>query len=340
MKKLLIVALILAVMPAFAGVEISGILDLDYFMTTPNDSALEAENFFGIIGSKLNFKVTDLAEGTDALVKMNIADISNGMDSAGAFQLEEIWIAKKGPFGQDALGFKFGKMEVPFNLDVDNGITHSMTNRSGLAYTTGGAAGEIDYTWGLNVNYMIGDGLGTVNLTLFEGIGGTDETDDADLDTGLFQSLALNWDTGKDVDAFGVAGLRIVVGYAMFAGENIPATADNADPGSEMSVGATYALKDMGLCFGLEILIADENRADCMIIALDVDYAQEMFEVGLTYEQAAYDTADTTDSRIAIRANYILDEKNKIRFEYSMMGNADDSDLGGNIISLGYLGVF
>lgn len=339
MKKLLIVALMLAMIPAFA-VEVGGQLDLNYIMETPNDDLIEPESYFGMVSTKLTFK-QELMEGTTGFVKMNLLEPkSDGMDSvpvpAGGFiVLEEMWAAKTGAFGQEALGFKFGKMEVPFNLDVDNGITHSMTNRSGGAYASGlGATGEIDFTWGLNVNYGLGEGMGTINLTIFEGAGGINAATGEDADTGMFQSIALNWDTGKDVDAFGVAGLRIVVGYAMYPNDTLDESAN------DISIGATYTLKDLGLCIGLEIIMSSEFAADCMIIALDVDYKQELFEAGLTYEQATFDTADTSDSRIAIRGAYILDENNKLRLEYAMTDNADNDDAGESRISLGYLATF
>jgi hypothetical protein len=325
MKKLLIVALMLAVLPAFA-VEFGGKIDLNYHMETPNDDTIEPESYFGMVSTKITLK-EELGEGLTGFVKLDLDENkSNGVGSASLIWTEEVWVAKAGAFGQEALGFKFGKMEVPGNLDYDTGTTHTISNRI-----------ELDETWGLNVNYGLGEGMGTINLTVFEGGGGLNAATGEDADTGMFQSLVLQWDTGKGIDAFGVAGLRLVVAYGMVALDTVDETA------SIISIAGTYTLKDLGLCIGLEIdmLTYVFNGEDgSMLIALNADYdINEEIAVGLSYEMLQYAEAGATDahteSRIAIRASYKVADATKLRLEYAMVDDSEDDTVGESLISLG-----
>lgn len=348
MKKLLVVLIALMIAVPVMAAEVSGSIDVNYFMETFNDDVApdEPESYFGMVSSKLIVK-HELGENLNGLVKLNLLEpYSYGIDSNDAgppayMVIEEVWVAKTDAFDQAGLGFKFGKMEVPFNLDYDTNITRNISN-----------ALEIDFTWGLNTSYAV-EGVGTFNLTLIEGVGGEDDVDDIDLDTGLGSSLVLNWDTGED--AFEVAGLRLVVGYAMIAGQDIAATEDNADAGSVISIGATYTLADQGMKFGLEYDM-EKNYLTQMImgsvegstlIAINFDYdINEEISVGLSYEMLAIaeDTAialpSSTYNRMAIRGSYAIAEDTKLRLEYSSDADSEDDTMGGTLIALGVFSKF
>ena len=438
MKKLLVVLIALMIAVPVMAAEVSGSIDVNYFMETFNDDVApdEPESYFGMVSSKLIVK-HELGENLNGLVKLNLLEpYSYGIDSNDAgppayMVIEEVWVAKTDAFDQAGLGFKFGKMEVPFNLDYDTNITRNISNALEIDFTWGlntsyavegvgtfnltlieGVGGEddvddidldtglgsslvlnwdtgedafevaglgfkfgkmevpfnldydtnitrnisnaleIDFTWGLNTSYAV-EGVGTFNLTLIEGVGGEDDVDDIDLDTGLGSSLVLNWDTGED--AFEVAGLRLVVGYAMIAGQDIAATEDNADAGSVISIGATYTLADQGMKFGLEYDM-EKNYLTQMImgsvegstlIAINFDYdINEEISVGLSYEMLAIaeDTAialpSSTYNRMAIRGSYAIAEDTKLRLEYSSDADSEDDTMGGTLIALGVFSKF
>jgi len=369
-KSILILGLLVAAgIPLMAAdVTVSGVVDPTYMMVTPeDDNDNEADqSYFGLVESSVSVKA-EIDKGLVGLVKLQLMEPqSNGIKSGNflygfglAFvQLEELWVAKADAFGQKGLGFKFGKMEVPHNLDYDTGVTHTLSNLL-----------EIDYTWGLNVSYALpGENFGTVNLTTFEGMGGLDttETPPDDEDTGLFNSLALQWDTGED--AFGVAGLRLVVAYAMIASD------EDQDDGSNISVGATYTLKDLGLCVGLEVDMINDvylptdvvidghpgldlGSEGAMLIALNVDYTiQDKYGVGLSYEQLSVDEDtdaglnEETLTRLAVRGSYKVNDNTTLRLEYASVTSDDDKtavdastadkEVGGTVISVGVLATF
>jgi hypothetical protein len=370
MKKLMLLVglLFVAGIPLMAAdVTVGGVLDLNYVMDSPadDDDDEPSESYFGTVSTKLTTKA-DFGDDLIGFAKLNFVEDINmgtghsyGMDTIGILTVEEAWVSKANAFGQEGLGFKFGKMEVPGNLDIDNGITHSLSNRF-----------EIDYTWGLNVNYAV-EGVGTFNLTTFEGMGGLDATGPDDEDTGLFSSLSLQWDTGEN--AFEVEGLRLVVAYGMLASD------DDQDDGSVISIGGTYSLAgmDVPLTIGLEIdmvsnvdigdfYVDDQVALDlgsAMLMALNVDYdINEEFSVGLSYETLAVDEDDLdapsipaaiekqTITRLALRGEYNVAEDVKMRFEYADISN-DNSDIavdtstadketGGNTIAIGVLATF
>lgn len=364
MKKLMLLVglLFVAGIPLMAAdVTVGGQLDLNYFMDSPADDNDDepSESYFGMVSTKLTAKA-DFGENLIGFVKLNLVEDpfgdghSAGMDTFGMITTEEMWISKADAFGQAGLGFKFGKMEVPGNLDIDNGITHSLSNRF-----------EVDLTWGLNVNYAV-EGVGTFNLTTFEGMGGVDTTGPDDEDAGLFSSMILQWDTGEN--AFEVEGLRLVVAYGMVASD------EDQDDGSIISIGGTYSLAgmDVPLTIGLEIdmisnvdvgdlAISDQPALDlgsAMLLALNVDYKiNEEFSVGLSYETLTVDEddadppsipadiAEQTITRLALRGEYNVAEDVKLRFEYADISN-DNSDIGadketgGNIIGIGVLAKF
>jgi len=352
MKKLLVIALVLAALPLFGqgtgtSVSMGAIIDADYFMATPKDDTAASESFFGTVSGAVLVNAA-LANDVTGLVKMKVGEflsvggiqMSDGRDVLGYMAFEEMWVAKKGAFGQADLGFKFGKQDVPFNLNIDNGTTHPLTY--GTALMSSGI-GAINNTWGFGVSYAVAN-VGTFTLTTFEGLGGTDTsgTDPVDEDTGLFTSMALNWDTGVGVDAFGVAGLRLVVGYAMLA------TDEDADNGSIISLGGTYTIPGMPLVVNLEIdmstAVSAVDQEGAMLMGLGADYTVEQFKVGLKYESLAYTKDDAiamkanSDTRIALYGSYILAQDSEIRFEYSDVANSEDDTLGASIIAIGYKG--
>lgn len=366
MKKLMLLVglLMIAGIPLMAAeVTVSGIIDANYFNDTPTDDNDDepSEGYFGEICASL--KVTaELAEGLKGVAKLAMVEAkSAGVNSTSGIALEELYVSKVDAFGQKGLGMLFGKMEVPHNMDLDQGITHSLS----WLY-------EMDECWGLTVSYAV-EGVGTFKLTTFEGYPGLDFSGDpADEDTGLFNSMTLQWDTGED--AFEVAGLRLVVAYAAVARD------EDLDDASNISIGGTYTLKDMGLKFGLEIDMSTSffNLADltegvapsyyltegCMLIAINVDYTipDQPFKVGLTYEMLTMneDTSDefeaamgiagaelesNTTTRLALRGEYNLveDGSTKIRFEYSSLTNdleGLEDEFGGSVIAIGVLGKF
>jgi hypothetical protein len=384
MKKLIVVIMMLVVAPVMA-LEISGQIDMNYFMWSPADSDDTpsipgppdteeiSQSYFGTVAgnTKLCFS-QDMGDGLSAFVKLLLVEVSDGADTTGYYGTEEIWVQKKGAFDQEALSFKFGKMEVPGNLDYDVGITHTFSN--GAALISRGV-GEIDRAYGLSVAYAV-EGVGTFTLTTFEGLPGVDNAvDEKDEDTGLFQSIALQWATGAD--AFGVAGLDLTVAYIM-----VPGFLDY-DNGSLISLGGTYTLMDGALKLGLEIgmsksmahvqgfSLAAAADTDCvdvdggMLIALNVDYKiNEEFSVGLSYEMLTYqdvpdgvaagtDLEAGTDSRMAIRGSYTVAENVALRLEYASVGNSsediveadtdgdgDEDDPGYSLISLGMMAKF
>lgn len=366
MKKLLVIALVLATLPLFGqgtSVEWSAVIDPTYVMMTPVDTDTSGgvvdpeeigDSYFQEVNSCVNAKLT-CDGGITGLVKLGIVDRSNGVDTSGSVGIDEIWAAKEGAFGQDALSFKFGQFDIPFNLNVDNGVTHAFTYGTALAST---GIGAINDTWGFCVGYKV-DGVGQFYLTTYEGLAGASIADEADEDTGLFTSLALNWDTGAD--AFGVPGLRLVVGYGMRASE------EDLDNGSCISVGGTYTIPGLPLVVSLEIdsstSIADGggfyiDEEGAMLMALGADYTvNDQFSVGLKYESIAYneiadafgpgaDMDANTDSRIALYGSYILAPNSQIRFEYASVTNdyeatdwdtdGDDDELGYSTIAIGF----
>lgn len=375
MKKLLVIALILAALPLFGqgtSINMGATIDPNYFMMTPKDDAAASESFFGEVSAALIANMV-LPGDITGFLKYNVNEsMSNDTTSGGTIDLydvfdeydtfglpavnggefvvdlptasapigiEELWVAKKGAFGQADLGFKFGKQDVTFNLNVDNGITHAMTDGSAVISS---GIGAIDNTWGFAVNYAVA-GVGTFTLTTFEYLGGTDNsgTDPVDEDSGLFTSMALNWDTGAD--AFGVAGLRLVVGYAMLA------TDEDADNGSIISLGGTYTIPGMPLVVSLEIdmstAVTFVDQQGGMLMALGADYAvNEQFKAGLKYESLAYSEDKdilmdaNSDSRIALYGSYILAQDSEIRFEYSDTANSEIDVVGYSVIAIGYKG--
>jgi hypothetical protein len=380
MKKLVVILLMLAVAPVMA-VEIGGIIDVNYFMATPADTDFVVpESYFGEVSAAL-WAVQELADGLTGKIKLAMVEgKSNGIDSSSTIALEELYVKKTGPFGQEPMAIMFGKMEVPFNLDYDTGITHCFTN--GTALLSAGV-GEIDNTWGLSGSYSV-DGVGTFTLTTFEGMGGVADEEDGqsqaiedqtDEDTGLFSSMAVQWDTGADKAAFNVEGLRMVVGLAMLASPQ-----DN-DNGMVISIGATYkGVKNLTL--GLEIDITSNaaqfpasvindietftgdvfahGSADMeggQLIAINADYAIEGgYSVGLSYEMFSYAECDiemwdgsalyditvdaSTDTRMAIRGEMEVAEGSKVRLEYSTTSNSEIDEIGQTLIALGFFGKF
>jgi hypothetical protein len=378
MKKLMLLVglLMIAGIPLMAAeVTTTGIIDANYFNESPTDDNDDepAEGYFGEVCASVKLTAA-LDDGLKGVVKIAMAEgKSQGQNSSSALWLEEMYVNKADAFDQAGLSFQFGKFEVPHNMDLDQGITHSLS----WLY-------EMDECWGLTVGYAV-EGVGTFKLTTFEGYPGLDTTGPDDEDTGLFNSMALQWDTGED--AFEVDGLRLVVAYAAVARD------EDLDDASNISIGGTYALKDMGLKFGLEIDMstAFHNFSDlvigmepglaatvtddyyltegCMLIALNVDYTipDQPFKVGLTYEMLTIneDTTDefeayaianfgapagaelesNTTTRLALRGEYnvVEDGSTKIRFEYSSISidlDGLDEELGGSIIALGVLGKF
>jgi hypothetical protein len=364
MKKLMLMIglLVAAGIPLMAAdVTPFGQLDLNYIMLSPTDDNdnESSESFFAMVSTKLGVKA-DFGDDLIGYAKLNVvhdSGHSTGMHTDGYVMTEELWVSKANAFDQAGLGFKFGKMEVPGNLDIDNGITHTLSNRF-----------EIDFTWGFNVNYAV-EGVGTFNLTTIEFMGGTDSTTGPppdDEDTCLFNSIVLQWDTGED--AFEVAGLRLVVAYAMLASD------DDQDDGSVISLGGTYSLKgnDVPLTLGLEIdMVSNVDVGDLdiddqpaldlgsgMLMALNADYdINEEFAIGLSYETFTVDEddadlpsipaalADQTITRIALRGAYKVAEDVKLRLEYADISNDDsdsgaDKETGGNTIALGVLAKF
>jgi hypothetical protein len=365
MKKLMLLVglLFVAGIPLMAAdVTVGGQLDLNYVMESPadDDDNEPSESYFMPLTTKLTTKA-DFGDDLIGFAKLHFMEDlvmgtghSYGIGTVGILLVEEAWVSKANAFGQEGLGFKFGKMEVPGNLDIDNGITRPLTNRF-----------EIDNTWGLNVNYAV-EGVGTFNLTTFEGLGGLDATGPDDEDTGLFSSMVLQWDTGEN--AFEVEGLRLVVSYGMVASD------DDQDDGSVISIGGTYSLAgmDVPLTIGLEIDMisnvdigdfnVDEQAAldlgSAMLMALNVDYdINEEFSVGLSYETLAVDEddadppsipaaiAEQTITRMALRGDYKVAEDVKMRFEYADISNdcsdtGADKETGGNTIAIGVLATF
>lgn len=367
MKKLmLMVGLIVAAgIPLMAAdVTTSGQLDLNYVMDSPKDDNDDesSESYFTTIWTKLKVNA-DFGKDMNGLIMFNFLEDplasghSTGTPTFGLVEVEELWLSKANAFDQKGLGFKFGKMEVPGNLDVDNGITHALSNRF-----------EIDRTWGLNINYMA-EGIGTFNLTTIEFMGGTDSTTGPpadDEDTGLFNSMVIQWDTGAD--AFEVAGLRLVVAIGMLASD------EDQDDGQVISIGGTYSLAsmDVPLTLGLEIDmvsnvdvddmgISDQPALDLgsgMLMALNADYEiNEQFCVGLSYETFSVDEDDAdppsipaalakqTITRMALRGSYAVMEDVKLRLEYADISNDEsdsgaDKEVGGNTIAIGVLAKF
>jgi hypothetical protein len=380
MKKLiLLVGLLVAAGIPLMAADIGGVMDLNYFMETPKDDNDDepSEGYFGMVSTKLTVK-QELGENLDGFLKLALIEAkSDGIDStaeptdldgdvvdSGAdldgdgvndfviinpvktegdaypVQIEEIWVAKKDAFDVEGLGLKFGKMEVPGNLDYDTGTTHTLSNMF-----------EIDFTWGLNGSYFLGEGKGTVNLTLIEGMGGLDETpgeDPEDEDSGLFQSLVAQWDTGEN--AFEVEGLRLVVAYAMIASD------DDADDGSNISIGGTYNFKgmDVPLTLGLEIDMSTNvysAKKGTMLIALNGDYdINEEFSAGLSYEMWTFNKDEDiglddsfTISRMALRGSYKIADNTKVRLEYADLSTDEEGakdEFGGSTIALGVLAKF
>lgn len=368
MKKLMLIVglLMIAGIPLMAAeVTVSGVIDVNYFvMDTPTDDNDDepSEGYFNEVCAGLKVSA-ELDEGLKGVMKLAVVEPkSDGVDSGGWLEVEEMYVAKTNAFDVEGLGFVFGKMEVPGNMDIDAGITHSLS----WLY-------EMDETWGLTASYALTEGnIGTFSLTSFEGEGGLDLTageDPEDEDSGLLTSLALQWDTGED--AFEVEGLRLVVAYVMIAQD------DDLDNGSNISIGGTYTLKDMGLKFGLEIDMSTSffNLNDlsdgafgsyvlqegCMLIALNVDYdiPEQPFSVGLSYEMLTIneDTTDevnavigddlesNTTTRLALRGDYnvVEDGSTKIRFEYASLSNdheAVEDEFGGSTLAVGVLAKF
>mgnify|MGYP003572206856 CR=1 FL=1 len=335
MKKLIVLMLLMAMMPVMAAeYTIGGQVQAFYFMDMPLGDEI-ANSQFGTSACDV-WVDADLGDDLAGRFQLNVADISEGMEDSTDVNIEEMWISKKGAFGQEALSMKFGKMEVPFNLDYDNSITHSLSNS---AYVLVGAGpdviivpGEIDNVWGLSVSYMV-EGVGTFSLTTFEGAAGldtsdTDPTKYTDEDTGLFSSLAVQWDTGKGVDAFGVAGLRLVVGIAMLAMD------EDADNAQVVSLGATYTGVDK-LTLALEIapMISNINSEDgSMFYELSADYdVTDVWTVGLTYggltvtgDDAMAGAEDSSLSRMALRGWMKINDAAKLQIEYVMSSLSDD----------------
>ncbi|MFH1709073.1 MAG: porin [Planctomycetota bacterium] len=347
MKKLLVVMLIALALLAMAQSNVTatvgGRLEANYFMDMPAGDEIENSGF-AVITTKL---WTDVDFGSDLTGKLMLAvlDASNGINDATAISVEELWINKNQPFGVANFGMKFGKMEVASNLDIDNGITRSLTNMvrfptPGPDGTWGNAddfsiytPGEIDQTYGLGASYMV-EGIGNFTLTTFEGTGGLDEsnadsTKYEDEDMGLLSSLALQYDT-KD-NAFGVTGLRGVAAYVMIAGQ------EDLDTSSWLSLGATYEVMP-GLVLGLELIPMVSNwnspeDAGEMLYALNADYKIEGgYKVGLTYESYTInefmgkDSENLAISRMALRGSMDLTDQVCLRGEYSQT-TLKDSDI-------------
>lgn len=342
MKKLLVIALVLAALPLFGqgtGATLGLTIDSNYFMMTPKDDTAASESFFGEVSAAATLGGT-LPGDIDGFMKLAAVETqSQGRDYETAISFEEMWVAKKGAFGQEALSFKFGKQDVLFNMNVDNGTTHAFTYGEALVAS---GIGAINDTWGFAVGYNVA-GVGTFTLTTFEGMAGTDisGTDPVDEDSGLFTSMALNWNTGAD--AFGVAGLQLVVGYAMLA------TDEDADNGSIISLGGMYTIPGVPLVVSLEIdmstAVTAADQEGAMLMALGADYkVNDQFKAGLKYESLAYTKDDAigmpanSDTRIALFGSYILAENSEVRFEYSDTANSEDDTLGYSVIAIGYKG--
>jgi hypothetical protein len=359
-------------LPAF-GAEITGNFESYYYMDTPNADDSETHSYYGTDG---DIEITNEFDGdVTGHIKLKVNAEDHGRDVTGSVGLEELWLAGKNIFDQEGMGVKFGQFEVPFNLDYDVNITDAMTN--GTALLSEGI-GEIDETLGFNFNYFLGEGTGTVNVTTFTNNAGQD-SDGADLDSGLFNSIVLQWDTGKGVNAFDVEGLRLVVAYAMLAGPeykflNGANVVDDGAAGSIISLGGTFELAEVGVMFGLEIDMTSSaamnqvfdldtdgtmdmffvDQEGGMLIAFNVDYMVPDMDLtlGLTYEMLSYseiedvdgtgtvDIPSSTDTRMSIRAIKQLVEDVDFHFEYMMVDNSEYDQAGVSRIALGVKGTF
>jgi hypothetical protein len=348
MKKLLMIALVLAALPLFGQetaptINMSGTVEFDFFNRTQNDTdkggtkLIDSEinqGYWGTVSGAFAANML-LADDINAFIKVKLNESkSAGVDNKPATVFEEMWAGKKDAFGVAGLGFKAGKQDVPFNMNIDNGVTHTFTY--GTALMTSGI-GQINNAWGFGVSYKA-EGVGLFTLTTFEGLGGFSTPDKADEDTGLFNSMALQWDTAKD--AFGMKGLRIVVGYEMRA------SLADMDNGSGISAGASYEVVP-GLVVGLEIdqssfmtpaidydpgpgfKYTAMDAKGGMLMALNADYkVNDMFRIGLSYESLAYSKNDdlglkaSTDTRLGLHGAYILGKASEIQFEYCSLANS------------------
>jgi hypothetical protein len=378
MKKLAVVMLIALALPAMAQTStvtatLGGELDASYFMDMPAGDEIDNSGF--VVNTAKMWADVDF--GSDLTGKLMLTVFgtaggplnSDGIDTFDLVSVEELWINKDKPFGVEGLDVQFGKMEIDGNLDVDNGITHCLTNMveftipdpdgaGPLTDMTFSTPGEIDNTYGLSVSYKV-ETAGKFTLSTFEGMGGISAADEADEDTGLFSSLALQWDTDKD--AFGVTGLRIVVAYEMIARD------EDLDDTSLLSLGATYDVMPE-LTLGLEVMpmitnLNSPEDAGEMLFALNADYKIEGgYKVGLSYESYTVneflgeDTENLTVSRMALRGSMELTENVCVRAEYSQttMADSDIDDIDDGIatdaavhgstvasgLRIGFLGTF
>lgn len=353
-KVLLIVVLFIITGFSAAGAEVGGRIDVNYHMWTPSEEYFNdptdyniKEAYFasGDSGDSYVWVKHTIGENLIGLVmlsvdedwrKLSVNDEDRGgVNSLGFYLVEELWITKSKLFGKEALSVTLGKMEVPFNLNIDKSITGSFTD--GVALSTSGL-GAFPRTWGCTISFKLGkEKKGVVNLTTFEGMSGISIADEADEDSGLFTSLAVNWDSGDD--AFGAKGLRLVIGYAKLAQD------EDADDGNITSIGVSYTLGKIPLSFGLEIDMGRNivNGGDgTMLTAIDIDFKlKTKYSVGLSFETLNYKNNNTlgSDKRTSVRGSMDLleDGTSKARFEYAKLSNTEDGTVGGSLISLGLL---
>lgn len=374
MKRILIAGMVLAAVCPLFSQEFGGRYEAYYNMETPHADDAETHSFYFIEGKFSVEKEFEPDISGRLVLKYEAED--HGRDSTGEIGVEEMWLKLKEPFNVKGLGFTFGQMQVPFNLDYDaSPANHSYTNKKALISQ---GVGEIDETLGFSAGYFLGSEKGTISLTTMQYTAGID-SDGKDLDTGLFNSMVLQWDTGKKDSVFGVKGLRIVAAYAMLAapewayeGTAGAAGPDEGTAGSIISLGAVYKM-EMGLATGLEIDIssnAAQNRAldvdgdtdtddfffmdqeGGTLIAFDLDYDfGNGWNAGLTYEMFTYGEIDdlggsglevvsSTDTRYALRCDRDIAKKTRFFAEYWDSSNDEFDQLGSSMITLGIEGKF
>jgi hypothetical protein len=336
---MVVVALVASYSVPVLAAEVGAQMDGALMMFTPADSDAEGENWFmSPSDESFLWAKADMGSNVTGYMKL-VMNIMNDNQITGSgynwVTIDQMWVKKAGAFGQEALGMMFGEFDVPCNLNINNGMTDAITGENPFV----GPLAPLFSAWGLNISYDLGEGTGVINLTTFEGTEGQDSVDFTDLDSGLFASIALNYDSREN--AFGVNGLRVVGGYASVA----PAVADG-DGMTVISLGGTYsALMGGALVLGLEIdMISNYPGEDgSQIMSINADYKTGVYAVGLTYESFSDLTADAENatSRMSLHGSMDVVENGagKVRFEYSSVTNDEDDTYGGSFIGIGFLGV-
>ncbi len=357
MKKIFILVLIVTMATFVAGISfagdgpeitVSGNIELDYSTVTHDDGVDGTADVtyagFGTSDADVNVKAV-FDDSTEAYIKMDIDDFKSGSVKSDSL-LEEVHVTFK-KVGGAPVNIKVGKMEVPFGMDKDKGISDPYTHNSGTGFMVNKVShfGEVDNKFG--VNFIITPIESTdsakkstpvIELSVFENDTAQDyDTGEDPADTGLYQSFAVSVTSNERVP-----NLMAKVSFISMhkEGTETDTSTGVVDDSTAISIAADYKIKPIDTSVYAEL-----------ILGADLDHVegsdQEIYHIGVeakvvekVYAVVQYNSLtnkmDATDvepnyNKISIAGKYKMDNKIELLLEYAT--ETYDADTGADDVT-------